>query len=140
MSLSPGVGGAVVICRFRRSQNPAFGPLMMKARTHRDRPRRESGWYIAAVSRDAREMMKARLIKSSVIDEQVIKKIAIPFSHGDAQRPTTNPFHGQHSSHSSRNDIQRHLSPPSLILDKDTAPTNKRSNENSTSWSIPEIV
>lgn len=49
---------------------PAFGPLMMNAIVHRDRPRRHSGSCVAAV-RNARESMKARLSSERGIEKKV---------------------------------------------------------------------
>ena len=55
-----GVGGALVPRRLRR-QKPAFGPFITNASVHRDRPRRVSGRWIAAVRSVDKDRMNISL-------------------------------------------------------------------------------
>jgi hypothetical protein len=57
-----GVGGTLELCCLR-FQKPAFGPFMIKASVHRDRPRRESGRWIAAVRSEEIDNTNAILFK-----------------------------------------------------------------------------
>lgn len=64
-----GVGGAFVPRRFR-FQNPALGPFITNANVQRERPRRVSGRWIAAVRSVDSDRMNISLGKRSYVKLQ----------------------------------------------------------------------
>ena len=91
-----GVGGAFVPRRFR-FQNPALGPFITNANVQRERPRRVSGRWIAAVSKEDSDRININLDEESCNELQTfLSKMTRTFQpnvhspvHSSAIRPVS---------------------------------------------------